>query len=158
MSERNGRGWFTKGHRAAHSEGRLSMVEIETGTDAIRAALYARSRKANILGTWAHDLGVPATTLEAFVSGHAGLAPEVLKALAGILFGNATWDPAIDRLTPITRMEAKPGPIPPPAWDPKAAHYPPVFNPEIARAHQGSLASPSTPLPTTPKPKRPGWA
>ena len=50
------------------------MTDVVTGTDAIRAALIARSRKMN-LSFLARDLGIGVATLEEFAHGTAGLRP-----------------------------------------------------------------------------------
>ena len=136
---------------------------IVTGEDAIRAALYARARKGH-LALIARDLNeqnlnVTVASLEAFLSG-ASLPVPALRQLAKDLFPGAEYDPESGLLRSANRAEPKPGPVAPPAWTPAlaAAAYPPAYDPKTARTHQGPLASPATPLPTTPKPKRPGWA
>ena len=84
------------------------------GATVIRQALAARNKKFNI-GGLARDLGLSVAALEAFAYGRAGLAPEVLEALAKVLFdGRATYDPAIDRLRPVEREEPRPLGIRPP--------------------------------------------
>ena len=90
------------------------MTEIKTGTDAIREMLAARNKKYNI-APLAKELNIPSGELEDFAYGRAGLAPEVLEALAKVLFhGNAAYDPAIDRLRPVEREEPRPLGIRPP--------------------------------------------
>ena len=90
------------------------MIEIKTGTDAIRQALVARSTKVNI-GGLARELGLSVAALEAFMYGRSGLGPEVLDALTKVLFdGRATYDPSIDRLRPAECEEPRPLGVPPP--------------------------------------------
>ena len=64
---------------------------------------------------WPESWALSAAALEDFAYGRAGLAPEVLEALAKILFdGNAAYDPAIDMLRPVKREEPRPLGIHPP--------------------------------------------
>ena len=66
------------------------MTEIKTGTDAIRQMLAARNKKFNI-APLARELNISSGELEDFAYGRAGLAPEILEALAKVLFdGNAS--------------------------------------------------------------------
>ena len=67
-------------------------TEIKTGTDVIRAALYARNARLN-LGPLAREIGVSADLLEQFLAGRVTLLPTVLNDLARELFsGHAVYD------------------------------------------------------------------
>ena len=73
------------------------MNDDDSGATVMRHMLAARNKKFN-LAPLARELNISAGALEEFAYGRAGLAPEVLVALAKILFdGQAEYDPAIDR-------------------------------------------------------------
>src|SRR5262245_33108113 len=125
------------------------MAEVVTGTDAIRSALYARSRKYNIAGL-AREVGCSSSELESFIAGRLHLQPEILKALARQLFeGFAEFDPTINRLRSVRRQEPKPlGNAPAPVK--ATAKVWPV----------GSFSpgpQPVKPIPPKPKITKPGW-
>jgi hypothetical protein len=110
--------------------------------------LAARNKKINI-GGLARDLGLTGAALEAFAYGHSGLAPEVLEALAKVLFhGNAAYDPAIDRLRPVEREEPRPLGIKPPLITETMTL--PTYSAGPAPAQTGYGPPPR-------KARRPGW-
>ena len=78
----------------------VNMKE-ESGRELIRQALFARNRKHN-LANLARDLGVPGSTIDTFVFGTAGLAPELLDRLADYVWG-MKYDATSDRVVPARR-------------------------------------------------------
>ena len=122
--------------------------KIETGTDVLRAALYARSRKVHP-GNLARDLGVSPAALDAFTNSKALLAPDVLKKLTVFLFGgSAVYDEAIDRLRPAVEAEAKPLGIHAPPFKKK-----PPFDNAFRPGPQPVIPVPRPPM----RVARPGW-
>jgi hypothetical protein len=123
------------------------MSNDDSGATVIRQALAARNKKVNI-GPLARDLSISSGALEEFAYGRAGLAPEVLEALAEILFdGHAAYDPAIDKLRP-KREEPRPlGVLPPP-----------ITETMTLPTYRAGPAPPQTGYgPPPPKARRAGW-
>jgi hypothetical protein len=90
------------------------MSESRTGTDAIRAALYARAHKGH-LAYLARDLTIGTAVLEDFVHGKGRLPPEVLRALAREIYGdNVEFDPERDLLRRVPQPAIPLGNRPPP--------------------------------------------
>ena len=119
------------------------------GATVIRQMLAARNKKFNI-APLARELNISSGELEDFAYGRAGLAPEVLQALAKILFdGNDEYDPAIDMLRPVKREEPRPLGIRPP----------PITEMMTLPVYQAGPAPPSPGMvtPAKPKARRAGW-
>ena len=77
-----------------------------------------------------------------------GLAPEVLEALAKVLFdGNAEYDPAIDMLRPVKREEPRPLGI----------HPPPITETMTLPVYQAGPLPPDRVGTPPPKARRAGW-
>jgi hypothetical protein len=80
----------------------------QSGKEIIRLAMAARNRRLN-LGRIARDVGVPSTTLEAFITGSASLTPEVLNKLADWIWGGTMKYAAdVDRIQPAQSREGTP--------------------------------------------------
>jgi hypothetical protein len=128
------------------------VTEIKIGTDAIRAALYARVRKVNTAGM-ARDLGIPSSTLDAFAAGQIMLPADTLKLLAAELFhGHAELDVELNLLRSTNRQAAKSiGPGPPPI---EAMIELPTYDCDPI-AHAPRPHEPTAPVT---KMKRAGWA
>ena len=125
------------------------MDKIVTGTDVLKAALFARNAKINLLGV-AKDTGVAVTTLEDFLVGKAVLTAEALDTLARYLFPGAVYDSTIDRLRPALQAPPLPMGIAPPPIDPKTL---PVFKAGPAKA----TPQPVVPVKPVVRQPLPGW-
>jgi len=80
----------------------------ESGIAIMRQALGARNRKMNLAGM-ARDLGVASTSLEAFATGDAKLAPGVLVKLAERIWnGHLKYDVATDAMQSANTRKAVP--------------------------------------------------
>jgi hypothetical protein len=123
----------------------MTTATVTTGTDVLRAALFARNAKLN-LGGLARDLGLASATLEDFIAGRAVLLPEVLCAITKELLPGAEYDPSIDRLRPANKTEPRPMGI----------ARPPI---EFATAPLScGPPRPVEPTPSPPHQAKPGWA
>jgi hypothetical protein len=125
------------------------MTEV-TGTDLIRQALNVRARKLNTANL-ARELGIPSSTLDAFIEGKGSLPVETLKALCVDLFhGAAEFDAELDRLRSTNKQV------------PKAIHPPPPIHelmelPKFKGGPGESSFRSVKPEPPVTKTKRPGW-
>jgi hypothetical protein len=124
------------------------MSSDDSGATVMRQMLAARNKKFN-LAPLARELNMSAGALEEFAYGRAGLTPEVLVALAKILFdGQAEYDPAIDKLRS-KREEPRPlGVLPPPITEMMTL---PVYKAGPAPPAPGMVT------PSKPKARRAGW-
>ena len=124
------------------------MSNDDSGATFMRQMLAARNKKFN-LAPLARELNISAGALEEFAYGRADLAPEVLEALAKILFdGQAEYDPAIDKLR-AKREEPRPlGVLPPPITEMMTL---PVYKAGPAPPSPGMVT------PAKPKARRAGW-
>jgi hypothetical protein len=88
------------------------MTEIVTGTDALRQAVRAKPLNTAV---FARDLGIPNQTFLAFTEGRVELKPDILKALAGHLWGgHIAYNVERDCLQSANRTEPRPmGAVPP---------------------------------------------
>ena len=96
------------------------MVDMKTGTDAIRGAMRNRTAHGG-LGKLASDLHLSLSLLDDFVYHGGRLPPEALRLLATDLFsGHAEFDADLDLLRSTNRAPAIPGGIRPPSVSDKS--------------------------------------
>jgi hypothetical protein len=128
----------------------MNTKPIETGIDALRAAVDARNKAKNL--SWlAKEFGISNEALLGFSLGTTNLAADKLQALTTIIYnGHAEFVPELNKLRPTNRNEPiSQGSGPPPldlsrlptfkAGAPQAAHRP------------------ARPVKPVPKVSRPGW-
>jgi hypothetical protein len=136
--------WFwraTKPDKPNKKVGAMDAKEIETATDAIRARVWSRRKRAHLART-VMDLNISLADLEAFAQGtKVKLSEPAMHALTKEFFVNARFDPVADRL-----VEPKPlATVMPSPYDPRSN---PAFVP----------FDPNQPLalrPEKPEPERP---
>jgi hypothetical protein len=119
---------------------------MTTGTDVIRAALYARNKKTN-LATMARDLNMQTGPLEDFAEGRLStLPPATLQKIAAYIWPNGTtYNAAADLLEHPNKGAAKALPVYP-------THATP--DPHWVKAEYTSVKKARLPSFTRP---RPGW-
>jgi hypothetical protein len=117
------------------------------GAEVLRAALAARARK-HPLGPYARDVEVALPALEAFATGGAKLAPEVLERLAERLFVHTRYDRDSDLLVPIRETATLPLGRPAPIDFAKLSTW---------RGPAGPIAPRPASEAPKPRPRRPGW-
>jgi hypothetical protein len=86
----------------------MNVVNPDSGTEVIRAALSAHAKKTLNVATTAKDLGVAADRLLGFIERRLTLPPDVMKSLTTLLFhGHAELDLEHDFLGPVMREPAR---------------------------------------------------
>jgi hypothetical protein len=129
------------------------MNTNDSGTEAIRQALYARNKRFN-LANLARDMGIASDALETFIFGKALLSTDALVKLTTYVWGGAfEYDAATDRLRPTNRQEPKTLGRGAPPIDPAKL---PTF-PRWDEAQPLRAPVPADPVTQPEKQKRPGW-
>jgi len=124
---------------------------IKNGTDALRAAVYVKSRRGH-LAHLARDLQIGINALEEFGHGRANLAAETKVAMGPLLYPGSEYDAARDMMRSANRTPPRSLGTAPPPYDP-SQH--PKFDTSIAI--RGPV--PIKTIKTSPQPvPRPGWA
>jgi len=135
------------------------MPEEVTGTNAIRARVWSRWKKANLSIT-SRELQIPLHRLEAFAKGEGQLPVEQMHLLCREFFPYFTrFNPETDKLEDTSPPAAKGGTPPEPYKNPneavQAAHDAYM---NALRAARGPEPAASPPAKPEPRKLMPGWS
>jgi hypothetical protein len=119
-----------------------------TGTEAIRARVWSRWKRANLSRT-AMDLNISLANLEAFARGEGKLPEAALHALTKEFFYHARFDPVADRLVDVSPPAKVAATVTPEPWK----------NPDakVQKAHddfRAALKAARGPDPAPPRPEK----